>query len=246
MRIPIRSVGVLLTSALAARRLLLRRRRRRDRHRRRLVLHPVVGPGDAHLHHLDPRHRGRRRRSGTTRTRTSRSRCRPARTATAARTRTSSTSSRPATRPTSATIEYDAMPSFRVQDGLVDLGGCDIVAKAKDQFVDWTWNQVSFGEDGHAYGVPQDTGPMALFYREDLFEKAGIADPDHLGRVRRGGREGQGRRRLHHQLLAERHQPVRRARPGRPAAAGSPTTASSGRSPWTTRAPRRSPTTGRA
>ncbi len=74
-------------------------------------------------------------------------------------------------------IEYDALPSFRVQDGLVDLGGCDIVAKAKDQFVDWTWNQVSFGEDGHAYGVPQDTGPMALFYRADLFEKAGIAIP---------------------------------------------------------------------
>jgi len=74
-------------------------------------------------------------------------------------------------------IEYDALPSFRVQDGLVDLGGCDIVAKAKDQFVDWTWNQVSFGEDGHAYGVPQDTGPMALFYRADLFAKAGIAIP---------------------------------------------------------------------
>jgi multiple sugar transport system substrate-binding protein len=74
-------------------------------------------------------------------------------------------------------IEYDALPSFRVQDGLVDLGACDIVAKAKDQFVDWTWNQVSFGEDGHAYGVPQDTGPMALFYRADLFEKAGIAIP---------------------------------------------------------------------
>ncbi|RSM58103.1 sugar ABC transporter substrate-binding protein [Actinoplanes sp. ATCC 53533] len=74
-------------------------------------------------------------------------------------------------------IEYDALPSFRVQDGLVDIGGCDIVAKAKDQFVDWTWNQVSFGEAGHAYGVPQDTGPMALFYRADLFEKAGIPVP---------------------------------------------------------------------
>jgi multiple sugar transport system substrate-binding protein len=74
-------------------------------------------------------------------------------------------------------VEYDAMPGFRVQDGLVDLGGCDIVAQAKDQFVDWTWNQVSFGEDGHAYGVPQDAGPMALFYRADLFEKAGIAVP---------------------------------------------------------------------
>jgi multiple sugar transport system substrate-binding protein len=74
-------------------------------------------------------------------------------------------------------IEYDALPSFRVQDGLTDLGGCDIVAKAKDQFVDWTWNQVSFGEEGKAFGVPQDAGPMAMFYRADLFEKAGIPVP---------------------------------------------------------------------
>jgi len=74
-------------------------------------------------------------------------------------------------------IEYDALPGFRVQDGLTDLGGCDIVAKSKDQFVDWTWNQVSFGEQGHAFGVPQDAGPMALFYRADLFEKHGIAIP---------------------------------------------------------------------
>jgi len=74
-------------------------------------------------------------------------------------------------------IEYDALPGFRVQDGLTDLGGCDLVAKAKDQFVDWTWNQVSFGEQGHAYGVPQDAGPMALFYRADLFEQNGIAIP---------------------------------------------------------------------
>ncbi|MDI1465365.1 extracellular solute-binding protein [Catellatospora sp. KI3] len=74
-------------------------------------------------------------------------------------------------------IEYDALPGFRVQDGLFDLGACDIVAKAKDQFVPWTWDQVSLGDAGSAYGVPQDTGPMALFYRADLFDKAGIAVP---------------------------------------------------------------------
>jgi multiple sugar transport system substrate-binding protein len=74
-------------------------------------------------------------------------------------------------------IEYDALPSFRVQDGLTDLGSCDIVMKAKGQFVDWTWNQVSFGEDGHAYAVPEDAGPMALFYRKDLFEKNNIPVP---------------------------------------------------------------------
>lgn len=74
-------------------------------------------------------------------------------------------------------IEYDALPGFRVQDGLTDLGGCAEVMNAKGQFIPWTWNQVSFGEDGHAYGVPQDSGPMALFYRADLFEQNGIAVP---------------------------------------------------------------------
>ncbi|MEU7821649.1 extracellular solute-binding protein [Catellatospora sp. NPDC049133] len=74
-------------------------------------------------------------------------------------------------------IEYDALPGFRVQDGLFDLAACDIVAQAKDQFVPWTWDQVSLGDAKAAYGVPQDTGPMALFYRADLFEKNGIAIP---------------------------------------------------------------------
>jgi len=64
-----------------------------------------------------------------------------------------------------------------VQDGLFNVGSCDIVAKAKDQFVPWTWNQVTLGDASAAYGVPQDAGPMALFYRADLFEKNGIAVP---------------------------------------------------------------------
>lgn len=74
-------------------------------------------------------------------------------------------------------IEYDALPNFRVQDGLTDLGACADVMAAKGDFVDWAWAQTSFGEDGHAYAIPQDTGPMALFYRKDLFEKNGIAVP---------------------------------------------------------------------
>jgi multiple sugar transport system substrate-binding protein len=74
-------------------------------------------------------------------------------------------------------IEYDALPSFRVQDGLTDLAGCSDVTGARGQFVDWTWNQVSFGEPGHVYAIPQDAGPMALFYRKDLFEKNHIPVP---------------------------------------------------------------------
>ena len=74
-------------------------------------------------------------------------------------------------------IEYDALPNFRVQDGLENIAGCEGIADAEDQFVDWTWSQVTFGEDDAVYAVPQDSGPMAMYYRADLFEAAGIPVP---------------------------------------------------------------------
>ena len=73
-------------------------------------------------------------------------------------------------------IEYDALPNFLVQDGLEDLSACEDVVAAEDQFVDWAWGQVTLGTEG-VYGVPQDTGPMGLFYRADLFEQNGIEIP---------------------------------------------------------------------
>ncbi|GGI43759.1 multiple sugar transport system substrate-binding protein [Agromyces flavus] len=74
-------------------------------------------------------------------------------------------------------IEYDALPNFRVQDGLENLAACEDVVAAEDQFLDWTWGQVSLGSEDEVYGIPQDQGPMALFYRSDLFEQNGIAVP---------------------------------------------------------------------
>jgi multiple sugar transport system substrate-binding protein len=74
-------------------------------------------------------------------------------------------------------IEYDALPNFRVQDGLENLATCEDVVAAGDEFVDWTWGQVTLGTDDEVYGIPQDQGPMALFYRSDLFEQNGIAVP---------------------------------------------------------------------
>jgi multiple sugar transport system substrate-binding protein len=74
-------------------------------------------------------------------------------------------------------VEFDSLPAFRVQDGLSNIGACPGVAEAKSKFLDWTWQQTSFGESGAAYAIPQDIGPMALYYRKDLFEKAGIVPP---------------------------------------------------------------------
>jgi multiple sugar transport system substrate-binding protein len=77
-------------------------------------------------------------------------------------------------------MEYDSLASFRLQDGLTDIAACAGVKEAKADFVDWTWSQVTFGADGKdgVWAVPQDTGPMALFYRKDLFKKHDIAVPE--------------------------------------------------------------------
>ena len=74
-------------------------------------------------------------------------------------------------------VEFDSLPSFRVQDGLANIGSCPGVADAVSKYVPWATKQVSFGENGAVYGIPQDIGPMALYYRKDLFQKAGIAIP---------------------------------------------------------------------
>ena len=74
-------------------------------------------------------------------------------------------------------IEFDSLPSFRIQDGLMNIGGCPGIKEAAANYVPWTIEQVSFGEPGAVYGIPQDIGPLAMYYRKDLFAKAGIAPP---------------------------------------------------------------------
>ncbi len=77
--------------------------------------------------------------------------------------------------PDVAQIEYMFLPSFIVTDGLADLskyGANDL----KAFFVPWTWGQVS--PDGKAvYGIPQDTGPMALLYNKKIFDQYGLTVP---------------------------------------------------------------------
>jgi len=71
-------------------------------------------------------------------------------------------------------IEYATLPNFEHVGGLVDLSkyGANAV---KNDFVKWTWDQVSQGDA--VYAIPQDTGPMGLFYRADLFKKYGLTVP---------------------------------------------------------------------
>lgn len=76
-------------------------------------------------------------------------------------------------------VEYDSLASFRLKEGLRDISSCPGVNAAGSKFADWTWSQVEFGAGGKdgVWAVPQDTGPMALFYRKDVYDKLGLKAP---------------------------------------------------------------------
>ncbi|HZU02281.1 MAG TPA: extracellular solute-binding protein, partial [Ktedonobacteraceae bacterium] len=71
-------------------------------------------------------------------------------------------------------VEFQYMPTFETTGALVDLsqyGANDV----KNQFVPWTWSQVSLNNG--VYAIPQDSGPMAMFYRQDIFQKYNLSVP---------------------------------------------------------------------
>jgi multiple sugar transport system substrate-binding protein len=76
--------------------------------------------------------------------------------------------------PDVAQIEYQYIPSFVLNNSLLDLTayGADDLS---GDYVDWAWNQVS--PDAEIWGIPQDVGPMGNLYREDILAAAGITEP---------------------------------------------------------------------
>ncbi|MFJ9896598.1 ABC transporter substrate-binding protein [Streptomyces sp. NPDC091280] len=73
-------------------------------------------------------------------------------------------------------VGYDELPNLRTQSAFVDASACSAATAAKSKFVPWTWSQASFGDTG-VFAMPQDTGPMALYVRSDIFKKYDIAIP---------------------------------------------------------------------
>jgi multiple sugar transport system substrate-binding protein len=71
-------------------------------------------------------------------------------------------------------VEFEFLPTFRVQNGLQDIGNCPGAEQAASKFVPWAWNQATFGEKGSVYALPHDTAAMAYFYRKDLYDKYGL------------------------------------------------------------------------
>ncbi|WP_405145946.1 extracellular solute-binding protein [Sphaerisporangium sp. NBC_01403] len=70
--------------------------------------------------------------------------------------------------------EYQMLPSFVAADAVADIKA--ETAQVKGEFGDGIWGLVTLGTDA-VYAVPQDSGPMMLYYRRDLFEKYGIEVP---------------------------------------------------------------------
>jgi len=71
-------------------------------------------------------------------------------------------------------VEYQFLPTFESTGGLVDMGKYGASA-VKNSFVSWTWSQSTLGAS--VYAIPQDSGPMGMYYRADLFKKYNIAVP---------------------------------------------------------------------
>ena len=78
--------------------------------------------------------------------------------------------------PDVAMVEYDHIANFRAVNGLTNIAACAPVKNLKKQVVGWTYNQVTLGSNA-IYATPTDTGPLALYYRKDLFAKYGLTVP---------------------------------------------------------------------
>ncbi|MBV9854418.1 MAG: sugar ABC transporter substrate-binding protein [Streptosporangiaceae bacterium] len=75
--------------------------------------------------------------------------------------------------PCAAQVEYQEIPTFLLQNALVNIKPW--VASSQSLFVPWQWNQGVY--NGSVYAVPQASGPMALYYRKDVFSRDGIVTP---------------------------------------------------------------------
>jgi multiple sugar transport system substrate-binding protein len=76
--------------------------------------------------------------------------------------------------PDVAQIEYYAMPQFALNKSLFDLSAYGLDS-LKSQYTASTWGSVDI--DGKLYGLPQDSGPMAMFYNVKVFDKYKIEVP---------------------------------------------------------------------
>lgn len=75
--------------------------------------------------------------------------------------------------PDIAQIEYYALPEYVIRQNVQDLSDLG-ASNYKDFYTPGTWNSVNV--NGGVYALPLDSGPMALFYNKEVFDKAGVSE----------------------------------------------------------------------
>jgi multiple sugar transport system substrate-binding protein len=76
--------------------------------------------------------------------------------------------------PDVAQVEYQALPQFALTEALVDLNDYGFGAFEPDYTAStWAASKVANG----IFGLPQDSGPMALFYNKQVFDQYGLTIP---------------------------------------------------------------------
>jgi cellobiose transport system substrate-binding protein len=86
--------------------------------------------------------------------------------------------------PDIAAVEVGYIGTFSTQPeafhNLYDYGAADI----QDRYLDWKWEQAQTIDGETVIGIPTDIGGMAVCYRHDLFEEAGVeTDREALGEI---------------------------------------------------------------
>lgn len=76
--------------------------------------------------------------------------------------------------PDLAQVEYQALPTLVSNDVLADISGQ--AGSVRGKFASGVWHEVTLGTKA-VYAVPQDAGPMMLYYRSDLFAQYGLQVP---------------------------------------------------------------------
>lgn len=76
--------------------------------------------------------------------------------------------------PDIAQVEYYAVAQYAISNSLMDLSEFG-AAEYGDFYTPGTWSSVSI--NGGVYGLPMDSGPMALFYNKEVFDRAGVTEP---------------------------------------------------------------------
>src|SRR5215467_6735730 len=70
--------------------------------------------------------------------------------------------------------EYQALPTLVSNGVTADIK--KYTADAQSQFAAGVWQTVTVGTDA-VYAIPQDTGPMMLYYRKGIFDQMGLQVP---------------------------------------------------------------------